>query len=349
MDKLAQKNIEFKVFAPCSYNYDYKGSENYLIKAKCFNKIDRLIFYYKYKKAYNKLLNTLDIEEYSLLHAHSLFANGYIAYRIYKEYKIPYIVAVRNTDVNVFFKYFVYLRSLGINILENAKKIVFISNSYKEKLLKQYIPESKRKIIEEKCIVIPNGIDEYFLNEEKEPKEFNNKELNLVYTGRVDKNKNIITTIKCCNNILKKKYNVRLTIIGDITLKKYKNIIKKHKFINYVGKKNKEEIVDIYKNMDIFVMPSKHETFGLVYAEAMSQGLPVIYTKNEGFDNFFKEGEVGYSIVYNNYNEMEEKIELILKNYKEISKNCIHNAKCFNWDTISDKYIDVYTDLERNN
>ena len=29
-------------------------------------------------------------------------------------------------------------------------------------------------------------------------------------------------------------------------------------------------------------MPSKHETFGLVYAEAMTQGLPVIYTKNEG-------------------------------------------------------------------
>lgn len=40
-------------------------------------------------------------------------------------------------------------------------------------------------------------------------------------------------------------------------------------------------------------MPSHKETFGLVYAEAMSQGLPIIYTKNQGFDGQFPDGYVG--------------------------------------------------------
>ena len=38
----------------------------------------------------------------------------------------------------------------------------------------------------------------------------------------------------------------------------------------------------IYRENDIYVMPSIIETFGLVYAEAMSQGLPVIYTRGQG-------------------------------------------------------------------
>jgi len=347
MDKFKEHNFNFMVYAPCSYDYNYKGDEPYLLQMKCFNKLDRLMFYYKYKKIYKSLINNVNVKEFNLLHAHSLFANGYIAYRIYKEYKIPYIVAVRNTDMNVFFKYFINLRKLGINILENASKIIFISNTYKDKLLKKYIPENKRKIIEEKCIVLPNGIDNYFLENISESKKLKDNTLNLVYTGRIDINKNLITTIKCCEKFLKYKYKVSLTVIGKITTKKYKNIIPKYDFINYVGSKNKEEIVNIYKNMNIFVMPSKHETFGLTYVEAMSQGLPIIYTKNEGFDKFFDEGVVGYPIKYNDYKEMAEKIDLIVEDYQHMSQKCIENSLSFNWEDISLKYIETYQGITK--
>lgn len=341
MDNLIEKDCKLTVYGPCSYNSNYMGDEKYLIQAKCFNKLDRLVFHYKYKKVYNKLLQDINVTEYDLLHAHSLFANGYITYKIFQEYHIPYIVAVRNTDINTFFKYFIYLRKLGVKILENASKVILISQAYQDKLLK-YIPEDKRENIQNKCTVIPNGIDSYFLENSKTPKKWDNKNLNLVFTGRIDKNKNLITTIKCCQKILKNKYNVKLTVIGPISCKKYKKILKKYDFINYVGPKNKEEIIDIYKDMDIFIMPSKHETFGLVYVEAMTQGLPVIYTKNEGFDQFYKDGEVGYPIKYNDYKEMAEKIDLILQNYEKISQNCIKNSQFFNWGDVALKYIKIY-------
>ena len=49
-------------------------------------------------------------------------------------------------------------------------------------------------------------------------------------------------------------------------------------------------------------MPSRYETFGLVYGEAMSQGLPIIYSKGQGVDGYFKEGTVGYGVVSDRYN-----------------------------------------------
>lgn len=345
MDRFQNNNVDFKVFAPCSYNLNYDGNEEYLIKAPCYNKLDRLLFYYKYNKVYEKLMSTVNVKEYELLHAHSLFANGYIAYRVFKKFNIPYIVAVRNTDVNVFFKYFLYLRKLGIDILENASKIIFISNAYRQKLLEKYVPENKRKKIKNKSVVIPNGIDNYFLENRSEPKHLKEKKLNLVYTGRIDNNKNLITTIKCCDKILSNKYDIKLTVIGKIVAKKYNKIIKKHDFINYLGEKNKEEIVQIYKDMDIFVMPSKHETFGLTYVEAMSQGMPVIYTVNEGFDKFFPDGVVGYSMKYRDCKKMANNIEMVISNYEQISKNCIEKAMEFNWDEITKKYIELYNKI----
>lgn len=342
MDMLVKHGVNISVFAPCSYNSIYIGDENYLIQARCFNKIDKLLFYYKYNKVYRKFKEEINTHEYDVLHAHSLFANGYIAYKAFKEYNIPYVVAVRNTDINVFFKYFYHLRKLGIQILDNASRIIFISESYKEKLLYKYIPQKKRRFIEEKCVILPNGIDEYFFEKKGKIKPINESKLNLVYTGRIDENKNLITTIKCCDKILKNKYDIRLTVIGDIASKRYKEIINRYDFITYLGPKNKEEIVEIYKNMDIFVMPSKHETFGLTYVEAMAQGLPVIYTRNEGFDKFFEEGLVGYPIKYNDYHEMAEKINLIASNYEAIRKNCLENCTKFNWRDIALKYMQLY-------
>lgn len=346
MNRFEEQKLDFKVFAPCAFGFNYEGTEKYLIKAPCFNKWDRLLFYYKYGKVYDKLMKEESVKKYDILHAHSLFSNGYIAYRIFKQYNIPYIVAVRNTDINTFFKYFIYLRKLGIRILDNASKVIFISNAYKKKLLEKYIPEDKRENINNKSIVLPNGIDDYFLDNVGETKTLDGNKLNLVYTGRVDSNKNLITTIKCCDKILKNKYDINLAVIGKITDKKYNKIIKEYPFINYLGEKNKEEIVQIYRNMDIFVMPSKHETFGLTYVEAMSQGLPVIYTKNEGFDQFFPEGEVGFSMKYDEYEQMAKNIDEIVKKYNKISRNCIEKSKDFNWQDITAKYIDLYKNLK---
>src|SRR5699024_3951930 len=137
-----------------------------------------LCYYRKQNKIINDLTNRHNVSDFSIVHAHSLFTNGYVAMKLKEFYNIPYIVTVRNTDMNIFFKYMVHLRNTGIKILNNASNIVFLSDSYREKLINAYIPYKIQKDILQKSIVIPNGIDEFWFKNKNTPKTLNIKKMN---------------------------------------------------------------------------------------------------------------------------------------------------------------------------
>lgn len=92
-------------------------------------------------------------------------------------------------------------------------------------------------------------------------------------------------------------------------------------------------------------MPSFTESFGLIYAEAMSQGLPVIYSKGQGFDVQFKEGIVGYSVKASLTNDIADKIEMVINEYSKISENYRMLVNSFCWGTISERYWSQYQDI----
>ena len=89
-------------------------------------------------------------------------------------------------------------------------------------------------------------------------------------------------------------------------------------------------------------MPSHHESFGLVYAEAMSQGLPVIYTRGQGFDGQFPEGCVGYSVKSSDALEIAERVESVLVDYDAMSARCVEHSKDFRWETFASSYYEIY-------
>ena len=101
----------------------------------------------------------------------------------------------------------------------------------------------------------------------------------------------------------------------------------------------------MYRKSDIFIMPSRYESFGLVYGEAMSQGVPVIYTKGQGIDGYFKEGEVGYSVNPKDISDIVKKIEMIIHNYNKISKNCYSLVDNFSWEKITKTYHSIYMSI----
>ena len=111
---------------------------------------------------------------------------------------------------------------------------------------------------------------------------------------------------------------------------------------------HKEQLLQLYRKYDIFVMPSKAETFGLVYAEAISQGMPVIYTKDQGFDGQFKDGEVGFAVKYDNVPEIVQRIVYIYDNLAVFSKRCSEYANKFSWKRICLEYKKIYLEVKRN-
>ena len=235
---------------------------------------------------------------------------------------------------------------MGVNILRNAKRVIFISEPYKKYTIDKFIPEKFKKEIESKSVVIPNGIDQFWLNNKfKDRIRPQNNKLKLIYAGSINANKNIHTTTKACELLIKEGYEVNYIIIGKITDKRFNDFIKKYSFIKYIPYCQKEELIIHYRNSDIFIMPSKHETFGLVYAEAMSQGLPIIYTRGQGFDGQFAEGEVGYSVQYDSAEEIADRVKDIIDRYETISRNCIEQVDKFNWDKIAKEYMMIYAKI----
>lgn len=333
----------YLVFYP-TYINTVKESEKDVIISNCFKKNDRFFYFIKSNKIFNAIQNNYDFNKVDIIHAHTLFTDGNIAYKLNKKYKIPYIVAIRNTDINTFFKYRKLLKNRGIKILDNASKIIFISKSYKIQLFNQYLSKKQRIKYEKKSIIIPNGIDDYWLNNICKKRSIlnANEPIKFIYVGRIEKNKNIEGAQKAIKLFREQDHKTEFTIIGEKTDENYYNLISKYPNTTYLPYMKKEELIKLYKNSHIFIMPSFHETFGLVYAEAMSQGLPILYTERQGFDGWFNEGEVGYPVNPTDYNDISKKIIKIITNYRKISDHCRKNAQLFNWNRICEKYDDIY-------
>ena len=331
----SKKKAELEVNYPVSY------------LEKDFGLIDRVIYYRKQHYIFSDIERKELFKEKQLIHAHTLFSAGYAAWRLYKKYGIPYVVAVRNTDVNTFFRHMVHLRSLGVRIILDSSAVIFISPSYKQIVFENYLPKRYHEQVEKKCHIIPNGIDRIFLdNEPPMPKQLFDLDghLRLIYVGEVNSNKNVTTTLHACGILESQGIFPTLTVVGRISDKRLEEI-KENRFVQYHNQSPKEEVINYYRQNGIFVMPSLKETFGLVYAEALSQGLPIIYSKGQGIDGFFEDGFVGYAVKSKSPDEIVAAINKIVSNYPEISTRCCQEAKAFSWERIAKEYDTIYRNI----
>ncbi len=342
-EELQKNGVENLVFSPVVKGAKavVEVNENVMVR-ECFGKWDKISFYYKQEKILSALKECIKGETFDLIHAYTLFTDGNAANRLSKETGIPYVVAIRNTDVNAFFRLRPYLRTRAIRILRGASRIFFLSESYKKRVLEDYIPKKYHRELLSKIDVIPNGIGSLWHEENVIKKEKTEDPIRVVCAGRVDHNKNYLTTAKACQILKNKGENIEFHAVGRVGDEKVLEKLKAYDFVTYHKPTDARGLMELYKDKTLFVMPSFQESFGLVYAEAMSQGLPVIYTRGEGFGGQFPEGEVGFAVDPGNPEEISEKIEEILSNYEILSENCIQNSKKFNWESISSKYASIY-------
>jgi len=345
-DEQVKRGIDIDVFVSTSTPANYDLGE-YTTVSRNHYKFDRYLFHLKHFKIYKDIKKQYKMSDYAVVHAHSLFSNGYIAMKIKRDFGVPYIVAVRDTDINPFLKYMIYLRKLGINILKEAAKIIFLSTSYRDEVIEKYIPDKLKNEVLSKCQIIPNGVDAFWLENQGAPKILpNNKRLHLLYVGQINKRKNIISTIKAIKILQSQGFDVEFTIVGKIQNETVYNQFKGEAFLKYISQTSKEELIKIYRDHDIFVMPSITETFGLVYPEAMSQGLPVIYTRKQGFDGQFTDGEVGFAVNCFDSKEIAEKIIEITTIYNDLSKNSLLKFQKFCWQDIEQEYLKIYDAIQ---
>lgn len=307
--------------------------------SKCLNPITRIFFSFKQARialTFFRIKPLLKyLKETDIIHAHTLYSDGVLAYILHKIYKIPYVITIRGTDVNLSDNVYIHWRLLAKLILKNAKSVIFISPKQKK------IMEHRHNINTTKTILIPNGIDTFWIQNTILRKTLSANTIQAVFIGVINKNKNIKRLISAFFQAKNIGPNDKLVIIGGTEKdyqKTYGKLIKSHRERVVFKDKtnNKEDIKRELLKSNVFIMPSKSETFGLTYIEAISQATPVIYSKGQGIDGHFPEGEVGFSCNPQSIGDITKAIEKTLNYFPNglnfTNKNPISK---YSWDYIA--------------
>ena len=325
------------------YSTILKGYHSYLYGAKI-------------SKAVKDVERVFDLTKVDIIHASTLCFDGAVAYELSKKYGIPYVVAVRNTDIHTYYNKLIWRKPYFNKIMLNAQKVVFISPKYKEKFIRFYVPTTKRDVVKEKMVVIPNGVTNIFLDNKNTSVRRLGDELRLIFVAAFYEGKGLIETIHAVENLRTKGLNVSVNAIGkglpnrpqDVAyIRKVEALATGKDWVKLQPFKKPLELIEEMRQSDAFIMVSKPETFGLVYVEALTQRLPLIYANDEGFDGFYPNGFVGYPAQAGNVGSIEKAIEKIKNNYDSIVNNIatLDLDKDFDWKRIGKKYKNMYNNI----
>ena len=117
-------------------------------------------------------------------------------------------------------------------------------------------------------------------------------------------------------------------------------------YVEFVGVKLGKDLQELYRKAKIFYLPSKNETFGMVYVEAMASGTPIVAMKNSAVQYVVKDGVTGF--LRNDEEGQKEAILRLLtdeKLYKEMQKNCLKEAEKYRWENVIKKWERLIKEL----
>ena len=348
MDSLIKRGHNVRAFSSAKYGEGIAEKfrpimDELVVHKECWNKYDRMLFFPRQWKIEKELQKAYNLKEFDLIHSHLLLSSGYTAMRMKKKYGVPYVVSVRVTDLTGFIR-LPYFRGMAVRIIKEASGIIFLSACHKEEFTKKFVPAEYLDEFNSKCGVISNCIEPFWEeNTANAPRVMKDKKkVRLLAVAKIRPIKNLTVAAQAVEVLKNRGYDARLTVVGEVQDKEEYERIKAYSCVDILPFKKKEELIDIYNDNDIFLLPSVNETFGRAYVEAMTQGLPVIYTQGQGFDKNFPDGEVGYSVPCDAPETIADRIEETIKRYDEISPECIEKSRLFYEDRIIDKLESFY-------
>lgn len=174
----------------------------------------------------------------------------------------------------------------------------------------------------------------------------------LISVGELNKNKNngiIISALKWCSN---PNIHYILCGVGEMKerLKRQADELGLKENIHFLG--YRDDILELYKISDCFVLPSYREGLSRSLMEAMVNGLPCIVSKIRGNTDLIKNGEGGYLCDIDDVFMYSENISNLASNIElrnEMGRKNMENIKKFNVETVVDEIKRIYISITNGN
>ncbi len=231
-----------------------------------------------------------DNKKTDVIHAHCCVWAGYAAMRLSEKTKIPYVITEHAT---LFRLHKDKIKNKNKECIAaafgKAAKVICVSRAF-GRLIGEYTKNIG---------IIGNVVDcgRFHPLQEHENARKNSvcTFLTVCYMGEEEQlyKKGLDILLEAWADIAVKHQNVKLIIGGGgKAAKKVVEWINKYNISNsteLIGALDRNEVAARMQQCDCFVLPSRYETFGVVYIEAMACGKPVIAAKNGGPDDFVKD------------------------------------------------------------
>ena len=299
------------------------------------------------KKLYNKIKK--DHGEPNIIHAHFL-GMGEITLELKKMAESSKFVLTEHTSVlnDSLDRIPQWMKSLAKSVYSQFDKVIAVSPQLSDHINFLFSANS---------ITVPNMIDEVFLSAPVRRKEVQSDSFKFIFVGNLIERKRPVLCIESFYKAFKatdfKDKNgkpVFLYIIGD-GLERPKcietiNELKLNDNVFMFGRLERKMIAEKMRKCDCFILPTKLETFGVVYIEAMACGLPVIATRCGGPESFVDETN-GILIPVDDQSSLISAFSYMLNNADNFDSDIIAKTTAikFSPSAVAQKIMNVYKNL----
>lgn len=221
-----------------------------------------------------------------IIHAHCCVWAGYAAMKLSEQIGIPYVVTEHATLFQLHRDQISEKNDRVIlEIFQKAARVICVSGAF-AKLIESYRPDID---------VVGNVVNcDAFVPRADSEKHRGIRFLTVCYMEEEAQlyKKGIDILIQAWAEVVKKYTDVKLVIGGGGSAKtKVEQWVEEQgisKYVEFTGALDRKQVIQEMQSCDCFVLPSRYETFGVVYIEAMACGKPVIAVANGGPDDFVK-------------------------------------------------------------
>ena len=302
-------------------------------------------YYHAMKRRVKTLHNQWPID---LIHAQVGYPDGWAAARLAEDLNLPLVLTLHGQELQKIVNWSHKLKYMVQQTLKQANAVVTVSP--------KMLGLAQQNGVEPRNLhLIYNGLDP--LPDHKLPqeiKDFTGDKQVLLSVCRLEKEKGIQANIKAVHRLRLEHPNLVYVIVGDGAyrgeLEKLVAQLEIQGRVVFTGQQKREQLKPYYQRADIFSMPSKDESFGIVYLEAMAEGKPIIGTRNEGIAPLIQQNNVGRLVTHGDITALTSAINDLLepKNAKELGNTAKALSSQFTWQKNAQDLIQVYNEVTGN-
>ena len=283
-------------------------------------------YYLLFKKNHKK-------NNYDIIHCHDHYG-AYAGWYINKKMNIPYVVTIHNSSIQSM-TLVNWKQSYLPKVLDNARQVMAVGHKLTEIL--------EANFTSHKVAILPNVIDTNVFKPNKTVKP--QDPFKFLFIGDLDENKGVMRLLHAFKKLETK--NTFLHIIGRGPLRKdAEDFIDENKLAEQVLLQDQlpnTDLPDVYNRAHAYVSLSKEETFGITILEAMSCGLPVIYTRSGGPEHIIIDHGC-LETSKTDISQITKSLDKVIADYPQIDKTKIrqHVLDNYSSQSIINKLLLIY-------